>query len=84
MKNTSKVGLAVLILAAVIGLAGCQRGIEQKVGAQAKPAATVQAVERKKDGSPVYYCNAPTKAGGLCKRRVKAEGLHCWMHQKQG
>lgn len=30
---------------------------------------------------PAIYCGAMTKAGHPCRRRVKAAGLHCFMHQ---
>ena len=30
---------------------------------------------------PVYYCNAPTKKGTPCRRRVKAAGLRCYLHK---
>lgn len=29
-------------------------------------------------------CGAPTKDGGTCKRRVRREGLRCWMHGGPG
>jgi hypothetical protein len=32
----------------------------------------------------VHLCGAPTKAGGACRRRVRAEGMHCWMHGGPG
>jgi hypothetical protein len=28
-----------------------------------------------------FYCGAITKSGKPCKKRVKKQGEHCWMHQ---
>lgn len=30
-----------------------------------------------------FYCEAPTKSGKPCRRRVKAKGLHCYQHRTQ-
>ena len=46
---------------------------------QAKTTETVQ-FEKRKDGSPVFICNAPNKTGGNCKRHVK-QGQLCWQHK---
>lgn len=35
-----------------------------------------------KDEKPIYYCEAITKAGTRCKRRVAEPGLLCKQHSK--
>jgi len=73
-----KMILGLALLLAMAGCFGCQR-IDPKVQAQASVAGQKPSPE--KDAKPVYLCGAPTKAGGTCKRHVKAAGLHCFMHQ---
>lgn len=80
-----------LIMAGVLGLvlsvSGCggRGGVETRAEASGvavaapAPVAVVSATPR-----AVHLCGAPTKAGGACKRRVRAEGLRCWMHGGPG
>lgn len=82
-----RTGYACLALAALLlpfALTGCGA---PKVRAEAQPQATqtVQFEARtaeERAQKPAIHCGAPTKVGGKCKRRVRAEGLRCFMHQK--
>jgi hypothetical protein len=61
-------------------LSGCSHA--QK--AEAQRTQTVQFEARtteEREKKPAIYCGAPTKDGGRCRRRVKKEGEHCFMHR---
>lgn len=71
--------ISLAILAALVGLSGCQRGIEPKAQA-ASVAVEQQAV---KDLKERHYCAGITKVGVRCRKPVKAEGGYCWIHANQ-
>ena len=68
--------LIVLILALLV-FANVKAGAQTRDRTVTPPAT---AETHKKDGSPIYYCDAPTKAGGKCRRHVKNQGDRCFMH----
>lgn len=79
-RNNTILALALMIIAA-LSFAGCSRSVEPKAEAQQRvtgdPRPKGNATPRE-----VFLCGAPTKAGGTCKRHVKAKGELCWMHRK--
>lgn len=85
MAKFTKLAAATLALCASLSACGGVRQVETRVeaaGAVVAPVASgTAAVAAKK---AVHLCGAKTKAGGTCKRRVRAEGLRCWMHGGPG
>lgn len=71
--------VTVIVILALLLFAGAKAGAQTRD--RTVTPATTQEAPRKKDGSPIYYCEAATKAGGKCKRHVKNQGTRCWMHQ---
>lgn len=75
-------GLAALTLCASLSGCGGAGQVEARagtVGAAVAPVATEGAAKR-----AAHLCGAATVAGGTCKRRVRREGLRCWMHGGPG
>lgn len=84
IESAGRAMIMVGVLGLVLSVSGCggRGGVETRAeaaGVAPAAAAVVSATPR-----AVHLCGAPTKAGGACKRRVRAEGLHCWMHGGPG
>lgn len=74
----------ILLIAALIVLvigAGCGKSKEAtRTTSKDKSVAKVEKVEREKKDT--FYCEAPTKDGGFCKRKVKEAGSKCYQHKE--
>lgn len=80
-------GLAALVLCA--SLSACGGSGQGGATARAEAAGAAVAPVASSEGAAtvkkaVHLCGATTRAGGTCKRHVRAEGLRCWMHGGPG